>query len=132
MPGERLAKNLLGLINSKASSNFLYGVVTNIEPIKIKVDGLPELKENQIILSDNVREKKIKIPTKAKPKHKHRVGALTTNPGGDGHTHSIPAFETEESLEEIVLWEDLKINDKVFIIQSNDKQLFYVLEVVKQ
>lgn len=132
MAGEKIAQCLINL-NTGLTSNFLYGVVTGVEPIKIKVEGLPELKENQIILSDNVKEKKIKIPTEKKPKHKHSVKELTTKPAGeDNHTHTIVGFETEEALEEITLWEDLKVGDKVFIIQSNDKQLFYVLEVVKE
>lgn len=132
MAGERLAQTISNL-RGGLSSNFLFGVVTGIKPIKIKIEGLPELKETQIILSDNVKKKKIKIPTNDKPKHKHAVNTLTTTPGGeDSHTHTIPAFETQEALEEITLWEDLKKGDKVFVIQSNDKQMFYVLEVIKE
>lgn len=111
MAGEKFSNCIVNLTKGLLTSNFLYGIVTGVKPIKIKVDGLPELKENQIILSDNVKEKKIKIP-----KHKHTVDGV----------------ESSEELEEITLWGDLKAGDKVFIIQSNDKQLFYVLEVVKE
>ena len=130
--GEKIAKYLMNGFNKTISSNFLFGIVTSIDPIKIKIEGLPELESSQIILSDNVKEKKIKIPTEGKPNHKHKINTLiTTASGEDNHTHEIPPFETMDALPEITLWGNLKINDKVFIIQSNDKQLFYVMEVIK-
>lgn len=131
MAGERLAQKITKLVNN-SKSNFLYGTVTSIDPIKIKVDGLPELNKNQIILSDNVKEKIIKIPSSKNPGHTHIIQSLTTDPAGqDSHTHTIQNFETDKALLEITLREGLKIGDKVFIIQSNDNQLFYVSEVVK-
>lgn len=110
MAGEKLAQYLINMNNSGISSNFLHGVVTNDKPVKIKVEGLPELKENQLILSCNVKKQTIKI----KP-----------------HKHEINGEETSEELEEITLQEDLKTGDKVFIIQSNDRQKFYIMEVVE-
>lgn len=93
---DKLAQRLISNQNSGLSSNFLFGIVLSVEPIKVKIEGLPELKETQIILSDRVKEKKIKIEDK-----------------------------------EILIQEGLKTGDKVFIIQSNDKQLFYIKEIIK-
>ena len=125
---EEFVQKLKGL-NAPLTNNFLFGVVTSVDPIKVKVEGYPELNKNQIILGELVREQKIKVPNKEKPKHKHKIKTLTTSTGGqDSHTHTIQGFETEEALEEITLREGLKKGDKVFIIQSNDKQLFYIME----
>lgn len=110
MAGEKLAQYLINMNNSGISSNFLHGVVTSDKPVKVKIEGLPELKENQIILSRNVVKQTIKI----KP-----------------HKHQINGEETSEELKELTLWEGLKTGDKVFIIQSNDKQKFYIMEVVE-
>lgn len=132
MAGEKLAQYLMSMSNSGISTNFLHGVVTSVKPVKIKIEGLPELKENQLILSRNVKELKIKIPNEENVGHTHKVEQLTTNPSGeDSHTHTINEFKTSKELQEIMIWRGLKVNDKVFIIQSNDKQKFYVVEVVE-
>lgn len=108
MQGDKLIQAIKGMFGNQAN-NFVFGVVTSVNPIKIIVEGLPELQPTQIILSDKVKEKKIKIPN--------------TEQGGDfPHTHEIP---------EITLWRGLEKGDKVFIIRSNNGQTFYVMEVVK-
>lgn len=131
MQGDKLIQAIKGMVSSPVN-NFIYGVVTSIEPIKILVEGLPELQPTQIILSDRVKEKIIKIPNEDTPQHKHKVNTLTTSQGGDPpHSHTVEAFETLESLPEIKLWDGLKVGDKVFIIRSNNGQSFYVMEVIK-
>lgn len=110
MAFEKVVQYLNNTYTNKMTSNFLFGAVTNLKPLKIKVDGLPELIEKQLILSDNVKELKIKL---------------------EGHTHTVDGQETSKELKEIKIKEGLKQGDKVFIIQSNDKQLFYIKEIIK-
>lgn len=132
MTGEKLAQYLYNMNNKEIQTNFLTGTVISLKPIKIKVEGLPELKENQLILSRNVKELKIKIPNEESTGHTHRVEQLTTNPSGeDSHTHTINGFKTSKELEEITLWKGLKLNDKVLIIQSNNRQMFLVMEILE-
>lgn len=128
MKGDRLIQELNNRFNKPLDNNLIYGVVTSVEPIKIMVDGLPELQPNQIILGELVREKVIKIP-----KHKHTINSFTTGSGGEpAHTHQVEQLETSQELESIKLWEGLKEGEKVLILRSNNKQLFYVLERVKE
>lgn len=106
---DKLVQTLLS-INNNIDNNILIGIVSEESPIKITVEDLPPLTEKQLILTEFVKEKKVKI----KP-HKHKVNLPPTT------------GQTGEVTLEVVLWENLKKGDKVIIISSSDKQKYLVI-----
>lgn len=110
MAFEQVVKFMANAYTNNLVSNFIHGTITSINPIKIKVEGLPEIGEKQIIISDSVKELIIKL---------------------EGHSHTVDGMQTSAELKEIKVREGLKQGDKVLIIQSNDKQLFYIKEILK-
>lgn len=107
------------------------GVVTSIDPLKIKIDKI-ELTESFLILSALCKETKIKIPTSTESAHIHIVPSHTTESATVGeygsHTHTIAELNTEFALPEITLWRGLKVDDKVYMLKCCRGQKYYVLQ----
>lgn len=155
MGGERI----LGVINKvrnedKAdTAELMFGVVTAINPLKIKVDNRYEITEDFLILSAMCKEMTILLPA-----HAHEVNTTVNDAGA--HTHVIPAGTTEATqctalhthpisaavtassgihahaassssagaLTAITLWRGLQVNDNVRMLRVNKGQTFYVIE----
>lgn len=135
MAGERLL-NIMNNVKKEDkgdTTELIFGVVTAVNPLKIKVDNRYEVDENFLILSALCKETVIPIPA-----HTHTLQSHSTQPAGDGpHTHSIAeqetleGFTTEETpaaFTSIKLWRGLEVADKVRMLRVNKGQSFYVLE----
>lgn len=109
MAGEKLVALMQDAAKKGAvdSTDLLYGIVTSISPLKIKVDNRFEIDDNFILLSSLVTETKITIPA---------------------HNHSIPTGSSGNALTEITLWRGLIVGDSIRMLRLNKGQLFYVLE----
>lgn len=115
---------------SGETTDLLFGVVTSVSPLKIKIDNRFEVDEKFLILSALVKETIIKIPRREENEHTHVIPQHTTSLGGqqDPHTHTIPQMETRSALPDILLWRGLEVGDKVRILRVNKGQQFFVLE----
>lgn len=93
MAGERLVQLIKG--NVKQDNNIIFGTVTSISPLNIKV-GDRQIPPELIYLSTYCKQLKIRYKD-----------------------------------DDITVWNGVKTGDTVVIIESNNNQLYFVLEVVK-
>ena len=135
MAGSKLVKIMQDASKppSGETTDLLFGVVTSVSPLKIKIDNRFEVDEKFLILSALVKDTVINIPAidasyREDKQHLHVIPEHTTEPGGSGHTHKISAWTTELALPSIRIWRGLRVGDKVRILRVNKGQQFYVLE----
>ena len=153
MAGERLIDimNQVKKEDKSDTTDLMFGVVTSINPLKIKVENRFEITEEFIVLSAMCKEMTVNIFA-----HTHQItvwnagththgtpagtsGATTVGDHGT-HTHSIPAATTNskgvhshgatatEKLTSVTLWRGLQVNDKVRMLRVSKGQMYYVLE----
>ena len=135
MAGERLL-NIMNNVKKEDkgdTTELMFGVVTALKPLKIKVDNRYEVDENFLILSSLCKETIIPIPA-----HTHVLEAHSTQSAGEGpHSHNISkqttlggVTVTEEpaAFTSIKLWRGLEVGDKVRMLRVNKGQSFYVME----
>lgn len=127
-------------MESQKPAEFSLGVVTSVEPLKIKVENRLEIDETFLLLSAFVKEKWINIPEDADNQHIHIIPAMDdegamwqTDPaaGPASHVHTIPQWKTKLALPKIKLWRGLKVGDAVRMIRLQNGQLYYVIERVE-
>jgi len=131
MAGNKLLRIMqdAGKSPSGETTDLLFGVVTSVSPLKIKIDNRFEVDEKFLILGALVKETIIKIPTRDANNHRHVIPQSTTQQAGDPpHSHVIPSYNTNNALSDILLWRGLRVGDKVRILRVNQGQQFYVLE----
>ena len=131
MAGNKLVQVMQSVakIPTGETTDLLFGEVTSISPLKIKVDNRFEVDEQFLILSALVKETIIKIPNSTAPTHLHTIPQHETEPGGTGpHTHIIPEISTLPALPQIMLWRGLIIGDEVRLLRVNNGQMFYIIE----
>ena len=135
MAGNKLIKIMQDAAKppSGETTDLLFGEVTSVSPLKIKIDNRFEVDEKFLILGALVRETIIKIPQRDNNNHSHNIPAQVTLSVDDndipvGHTHKIPAHVTNNALPDILLWRGLIVGDKVRILRVNKGQQFFVLE----
>jgi hypothetical protein len=111
-------------------TNIMWGVVTGIEPLEIKVDNRLIITEEFLVLSALCKESIIKIPTESIVEHLHTVPLHTTDvaSAGTAHTHQVQPFLTLTAMPEIRLWRGLQIGDNVRLLRINEGQTYFVLE----
>ena len=118
-------------------SDVLSGLVTEVNPIKIKIGDKLVLTEKNLILSAFVQETWINIPTTHGEEgsdnvfmHRHEINAETelANDGqGSDHKHAIKVF-TEYALPKILLWRGLQVGDRVYLLRVAKGQSYFVLQ----
>ncbi len=140
MVGNKLVKIMqdAGKPSSSESTDLLFGEVTSVSPLKIKIDNRFEVGEEFLILSALVKDTVINIPAidasyREDNQHSHVIPATVTlsidsNNNPVNHNHKISSWNTELSLPSIRLWRGLIVGDKVRVLRVNQGQMFYVLE----
>ena len=131
MAGNKLIQTIQSMAKPPIgeTTDLLFGEVTSVSPLKIKIDNRFEVDEQFLILSALVKETVIKIPEREENKHLHVIPQHTTSAAGEGpHTHTIPQMNTLSALPDILLWRGLIVGDKVRVLRVNQGQMFYVLE----
>ena len=157
MAGERLVDimNKVRKEEKNDTTDLIYGVVTAVNPLKIKVENRFEITEEFILLSAMCKQMTVNIFAHAHEittniegvdAHTHGTPAGTTGAAAVGdhgiHTHTIPAATTNsngahthaatssenEKLTSVTLWRGLEVNDKVRMLRVSKGQLYYVLE----
>jgi len=140
MAGNKLLKIMqeAGKMPAEETTDLLFGVVTSVSPLKIKIDNRFEVGEEFLILSALVKETVINIPAidvsyREDKQHSHVIPATVTlsvdsNNNPVHHDHKIAPWKTELALPSIRLWRGLIVGDKVRVLRVNQGQMFYVLE----
>lgn len=131
MAGNKLIQTIQSMAKPSIgeTTDLLFGEVTSVSPLKIRVDNRFEVDEQFLILSALVKEVTIPVPTSGTSMHAHTIPTHTTNSGGtDPHTHTIPEMTTYSALPSITLWRGLIIGDKVRLLRVNNGQMFYIIE----
>lgn len=123
-------KMILQRIRSQEVPDIVFGTVTSVAPLKIKISETITLEADQLLLGSLVQETWINVPTHEIFQHLHVVPQHTTEIGcaEHPHTHTVLPFNTELAHPKIKLWRGLKIGDKVRLLRCNFGQLYYVLE----
>lgn len=97
-------------------SDFILGEVISETPLVIRV-GENELDENFLILSDNVRDFEVDI----------EVNHITEKrAGGGGYAEYASHDHDYKGRKKIIIYNGLKIGEKVVMIQQSGGQLFFV------
>ena len=108
-----IVKKTVGSMNL---SNFVLGEVVSEKPLVIRV-GKNELDEDYLILSDNVRDFEVDI----------EVNHITENrAGGGGYAEFAGHNHDYKGRKKIIIYNGLKVGEKVVMIQQEGGQLFYV------
>lgn len=133
--------NVVEKVCKRFDVGFIYGEVTSVEPLKIKVDDRYEIDKDFIILSGFCRETIIKIPVDDENQHVHKIkgttkitmlsgpldgtGAPITDAAG--HSHNIE-FDSQKALPDIMIWRGLEKGDIVRMLRFTSASVHYVLE----
>lgn len=97
-------------------SDFILGEVISEAPLVIRV-GENELNEDFLILSDNVRDFEVDI----------EVNHITEKrAGGGGYAEYASHDHDYKGRKKIIIYNGLKIGEKVVMIQQSGGQLFFV------
>ena len=114
-------KAALDAVNAGQPSDFCYGKVTSVNPLKILVEQKMPLGSAQLILSRNVTDYKTKVTID---------WATESKSGGSGdssfasHNHSISGTK------EMTVHNSLQIGDEVILLKKKGGQKYLVLDRV--
>ena len=135
MAGNKLIQTIQSMAKPSVgeTTDLLFGEVTSVSPLKIRVDNRFEVDEQFLILSALVKETIIHIPTAETSMHSHVIPATATlsidsDNESVGHNHKISSWNTQLSLPSIRLWRGLIVGDKVRLLRVNNGQMFYIIE----
>lgn len=112
---EVIRKAIQAYENGKSRTDIVIGVVSAINPLRIRVDARFEIGEEFIALSPFCREYKISTA-------KHSHGYTDTSDSGTANK------TTDEQLAEIILWPNLQLGESVTMLRCLDGSLYYVLD----
>ena len=147
---QNITNHVLSIIRQEnRPTEFITGVVTSINPLKIQINDKQILEQDELLLSATVKETWINIPTTPSEDgslvegdedggtdgvfmHRHHIVAETqeANDGGQGaqnHKHTIDIY-TKYELPKIRLWRGLIVGDVVRLLKIQGGQLFFVIE----
>jgi len=110
MSGDRFIRTMKAV---SEITDMVFGVVTSVSPLKIKVDNRFEIDSDFIILSDNCVLKSITIPAQT----------ISFTAHTNSHSVTVPAST-------VVLWDNLIVGNTVKMLRCSKGQLYYVLERV--
>lgn len=139
-------------MNSFGLSDLKIGTVVSEKPLKIRLNDRITLNENQILLTEFVLEKALKLihkhgvenVTMGSNTHTHVVNGNTQTAGKEPHEHGVNIITSEyshsHSLDltirdnlgaKIIIQEGLKTNDKVIMMSAEKGQKYIVLSKVR-
>ena len=137
-------------MNSYGLSDLAIGTVVSISPLKIKLTDRITLNENQILLTEFVLEKSLKLIHKhgvedvkiSSYTHSHKVEGATLkekehnhkidlNTETDTHSHKAEITIKDNLGAKIIIQEGLKNGDKVIMMRTEQGQKYVVLSKVR-
>lgn len=107
---------------------FLFGVVTSVEPLTVRVDNRFDLSGEAVVLMREFRAGAYPTHTHTVAPHGHTVPAHQTQ-AADAHTHGVAAVQTQPagSVTEQETYAGLAVGDKVVLFRNQGGQQFLVL-----
>lgn len=129
-------KAALEAVNASQPSDFCFGKVTSIEPLKISVEQKMTLGAAQLILTRNVTDYTITVSmdwkTEPEGNHSHSYSGTCTEGGSyDGttsitekHVHKI----VSDKKKELTIHNGLQIGDEVILLKKKGGQKYLVLD----
>lgn len=137
-------------MNAYGLTDLAIGTVVSISPLKIKLTDRITLNENQILLTEFVLEKSLKLIHKhgvedvkiSKYTHTHKVEGATKkeqehlhgidlNTKPDTHSHKAEITIKDNLGAKIIIQEGLKNGDKVIMMRTEQGQKYVVLSKVR-
>lgn len=120
--GGTMLAQVIGSLGYNKGIGITFGTITSAPPeIKMKVDGAEaiELDKDDITIALHLT------------KRKERIKITSTNvnvnmTAVDSHTHDVTDIVMEEA--EIEYLDELKVGDRVFVIESEDEQSYVILD----
>lgn len=116
----------LDAVNETKPVNILFGKVISVLPLKISVEQKLILSEEQLILTSNVMNYKTKISFD-NPEIKNIVKNYSID-DVEGTNYKLSFQEKVQN--EVTVYNGLKINDEVILLQLQGGQKFLVLDKV--
>ena len=135
-----MKKASLDVLNTTQPSDFCYGKVVSVSPLKISIEQKLTLGTAQLVLTRNVTDYKIKVSldweTEKTGKHSHYYSGSggyscsgNTN-SVDDHVHKIVGNKDEETEKELTIHNALKLNEEVVLLKQKGGQKYLVLDRV--
>lgn len=158
MAGNRLIQTIQSMAKPPVgeTTDLLFGEVTSVSPLKIRVDNRFEVDSQFLILSELVKEKVITIDshnhnvpsyetlnetigahnhniaaheTSEEEDHTHDIASLISDDSGlSTHKHGVSSVNTSKELTKITLWRGLRVGDKVRLLRVSNGQMYYIIE----
>ena len=128
----------LEAVNASQPSDFCFGKVTSIEPLKISVEQKMTLGAAQLVLTRNVSDYKVTVSMDWKTElaggHNHSYSGTCSEGGSysgttskkDDHQHQI----VSDKKEELTIHNALQIGDEVILLKKKGGQKYLVLDRV--
>ena len=130
-------KASLEAVNADQPSDFLFGKVTSVKPLKILVEQKMTLGKAQLVLTRNVTDYEVKMTmdcetetTKLSATHAHEIEPendsleIKSKTIGLNHSHSIKGEKT------FIIHNALQVDDEVILLKKKGGQKYLVLDRV--
>ena len=112
-------KAALDAVNAGQPSDFCYGKVTSVNPLKILVEQKMPLGSAQLILSRNVTDYKTKVTID---------WATESKSGGSGDSSYASHNHSVSGTKEMTVHNGLQIGDEVILLKKKGGQKYLVLD----
>lgn len=124
MAGEKIARRIKGIGNDiDRSSDLVFGSVTSVDPLKIKVDNRFEIDASHFILSRMVKELYVNVSVTVSVGVE--VSVFVDGKGGFGSGSGSGGGSGSG-----LVWRGLQVGDEVSLLKLQKGQIYYVLERV--
>lgn len=125
-------------MNATNPTSFMFGTVTSINPLKVQIDQKTILTDDELILTDAVRDHKVEMTVdhmteEEEQDHFHAFTDVT--PGGptpsQTQTQNVKHTHKYTGKKVFSVHNALKVNETVIVIQMQGGQRFIVLDRVE-
>lgn len=124
MAGEKIARRIKGIGNDiDRSSDLVFGSVTSMNPLRIKIDNRFEIDNSHLILSRMVKELSVNVSVTVSVGVE--VSVSVDGKGGSGSGSGGGAGSGSG-----LVWRGLQVGDEVSLLKVQKGQTYYVLERV--
>lgn len=126
-------KKVAGQTNEvNVPANFMFGTVTSLSPLTIRVDNRFDITGEAIVLMKEFRAGAYPTHTHTIGPHDHTAPQHSTQPAGEGpHSHSVTPLQTGKTdlitSVETEIHHGLAVSDNVVLFRNQGGQQFLVL-----
>lgn len=116
--------------NVNVPAAFMFGTVTAVSPLTIRVDNRFDISGDAIVLMKEFKAGSYSTHTHTIDPHGHVVPSHSTQPAGEGpHSHSVNALNTQTTglTTNPEVYSGLAVGDSVVLLRNQGGQSFLVL-----